>query len=71
MFIKNPVNEWISGDDMILDGKLTKMENNVEVEVSSIAVSRTSARYVIQDGSTVSRKHRSTHLPANIILLRQ
>ena len=71
MFIKNPVNEWISGDDMILDGKLTKMENNVEVEVSLIAVSRTSARYVTQDGSTVSRKHRSTHLPANIILLRQ
>ena len=71
MFIKNVVNEWNSGGDMVLDGKITKMENGVEVEVSSISVSRTNARYVIQDGTSVTRKHRSTHLPANIILLRQ
>lgn len=71
MLVKNDANEWVSGDNLVLDGKVSKMENGAEIEVSSIAVSRTLARYVKRDGVPVLRKHRSIYLPANVILLRQ
>ena len=70
MFVKKDNNEW-DADYNILDGKLTKIENGVEVEMASVKVSWTQTTYIKRDGLSVSRKYRSTYLPANIILLRQ
>lgn len=71
MLVKILDNEWHTDIDMILDGQLTTEENGAEVELKSITVSRTKSAYVKLDNLTFSRKHRSSYLPANMILLRQ
>ena len=71
MLVKSSNKEWISNLDLILDGELTTEENGSDVKLKSVKLSQRIFLYEKVDGSTISRKHNSIYLPANMILLRQ